>query len=54
MKDWLAHWKTTSAGVGLLLIVVGRLLHGDGVSWEEVTAALAGLGLLVASDASKT
>jgi hypothetical protein len=50
---FLKNWKTTAAGVGLLLIVLGRLLHGDGVSMDEVLAALAGVGLVFSADAGK-
>jgi hypothetical protein len=48
----LQNWKTTLAGVGVLLVLVGRLLQGDfSVGLEDFMLALAGLGLIAASDA---
>ena len=51
MMTWLKNWKTTAAGIGLLLVTVGRLLQGEPVAWDDIATALAGLGLLVAGDA---
>lgn len=51
MKKFMENWKTTAAGVGLLLVTIGRLLQGDPVSWEDIAGALAGVGLLFAGDA---
>ena len=47
----LANWKTSAAGVGLLLVTVGRVLQGDSVSWDEIVTAITGVGLLFAGDA---
>lgn len=57
----MKNWKTTVAGVGSILAVVGNTLHAlfDGNSltnpdWAVVAAGLSvGWGLIVAKDAEK-
>lgn len=57
MNAILANWKTTTAGVVLLLIAVLQMAGVDlpGISHvdlgQAISAALAGLGLIVAKDA---
>jgi hypothetical protein len=53
----LSNWKTTASGVATILTAVADIVHGissgSPVNWNvDVTAILAGLGLLFAKDAS--
>lgn len=48
----MTNWKTTLAGVGILLVLAGRALQGDFTfDLNDVLAALAGMGLVAAGDA---
>lgn len=61
MKNLLTNWKTTSAG---LVMIIGAVVHlvfciksgtdSEGVWTASLTAILGGLGLLFAGDASKS
>jgi len=48
MLDRIKAWQTSAAGIGVLLVVAGRLLQGEPVGWQEIAAALAGVGLVIA------
>ena len=60
MKNLLANWKTTSAG---LLMITGALVHlvfairqgkaDEGTWMASLTGILGGIGLLAAGDASQ-
>lgn len=57
----MKSWKTTILGIAALLVAVGSgltaVLDSDPlttINWEEVIAALTGLGLLAARDNSRT
>jgi hypothetical protein len=51
VANFLRNYKTTLAGVGVLLVLLGRMLQGDfQFSGEEVAMAIVGLGFLVAGD----
>ena len=54
-------WKTTLAGIGVLLAAIGAALHAafdndpaTVINIQEIIAALAGLGLLSARDNDKS
>ncbi len=56
----MKSWKTTILGICALLVALGTagtaILDGDpatSLDWEQIIAALAGLGLLAARDNSK-
>ena len=51
MGNLMKNWKTTAAGLGLLLVTLGRALQGEAVSWNEILTGLTGVGLLFAGDA---
>jgi len=60
MKNLFSNWKTTSAG---LVMIIGSVIHvifavrsgtaTEGVWTASVTAIVAGLGLIFAGDATK-
>lgn len=52
----MSNWKTTSAGIGAILIAVGTIVsaiaHGTPVDWSSsIAAVMAGIGLIAAKDA---
>jgi len=52
----MSNWKTTTAGIGAILVavgtVVGAIAHGTPVDWSTAIAAImAGIGLIAAKDA---
>lgn len=52
----MSNWKTTSAGIGAILIAVGTIFsaiaHGTPVDWSSsIAAVMAGIGLIAAKDA---
>lgn len=56
MKNALRNWKTTSAGIGAILLAVGAVLTGQ-AQWNDpaiMAAVLAGLGNIFAKDADKS
>lgn len=54
MVNPLVHWKTTLAGVAALLGAIARSVQTGKVNPEDVATAVAGIGLIFASDADKT
>lgn len=60
MKSFLANWKTTSAGIGMILTGLSGLLHAanPSVPGPDLSVALAsllgGAGLLFAKDGNVT
>ena len=57
MDNLIANWKTTTAGVGILVTSVFGIVHNwktlDANGWSAaVTGLLTGLGLLYASDSN--
>jgi len=54
----MKNWKTTSAGIGAILVAIGSVLTSISGSLPvdyttAIAAILAGIGLIVAKDASK-
>lgn len=51
----LKNWKTTLAGLGTLLVVVGHIMtsasHGAGISAGDLSALVLGIGAIFAKDA---
>lgn len=59
MSTILANWKTTLAGVGTILSALGDIAASfskgnTGHIQADITAIIAGIGLLVAKDFNKT
>ena len=62
MSTVFSNWKTTAAGVGLVLVAVGHVLSGvsapGGVDVSQITtdimALLGGFGLVAAKDYNST
>jgi hypothetical protein len=50
----MKNWKTTILGIATLLVALGmnidHLAKGEGINWTQLSAAVAGLGLMTAKD----
>jgi hypothetical protein len=49
-SNLITNWKTTVVGLGLLIVAVGHSLQAGSIDVNGFMAALAGLGLMGASD----
>ena len=52
------NWKTTTAGIGAILVAIGTiaagLANGTPIDWSAcIAAVMAGIGLIAAKDAPK-
>ena len=52
------NWKTTTAGIGAILVAIGTiaagLANGTPIDWSAcIAAVMAGVGLIAAKDAPK-
>jgi len=47
LQNALVSWKTTLAGLTLLIIEINHMVQGQPVAWENVTVAI---GLILAKD----
>lgn len=60
MKSFLANWKTTAAGIAVILPALADILNiavgkvGSGSLTMDVTTIAGGLGLLFAKDGNVT
>lgn len=50
----LTNWKTTIPGIGALLVVMWNAWTSKTVSWDDLQAALVGIGLVAAKDFNVT
>lgn len=46
----ITNWKTTAAGIGALLLIVGKLLQGGSLEERDFGAVIAAVGLIAARD----
>ena len=54
MKNWLRNWKTSTVGIGMLLMLVPKLANPATLTIEDISAIAGGVGLVLAKDGDKS
>lgn len=54
MESLFTNWKTSSAGIGALIMVAFKFYTTHQIGAEDITAVLVGFGLLAAKDLNVT